>query len=87
MRLTDHWRGLKERHGREADERARIVALLAVRDGFIAVMLLVFALALVRPLAGAETMDVAAPDIITLRLDSVEPPALTVRLTVKPPQV
>lgn len=66
MRLREWWRELKEQNDRETDERARTISLLVMRDGFIAVMLLIGALVIVRQIVGGQRMDEAAPDIVAL---------------------
>ena len=64
MRLREWWRELKEQNYRETDERVRTISLLVMRDGFIAVMLLIGALVIVRQIVGGQKMDEAAPDIV-----------------------
>lgn len=61
--MRQRWRELREKDKRENDERARTVGLLVVRDGFVAVMLLIFTLALLWLLVGSERTDVATSNI------------------------
>lgn len=55
MRPRVWWRELKERNERETDERVHSISLLVVRDGFIAVMLLIGALVFFQPIFGEQS--------------------------------
>lgn len=50
----------------QADESDRLKRLLVMRDGFVAAMLLVFALAILPALFGDKRVDAAAPEIVAL---------------------
>ena len=64
MRIAQWWRDLRDQDRRETDERTRYLGLLAVRDAFIVVMLLLAALVIVQPFVGMRKMDLAAPDVV-----------------------
>lgn len=57
MRPIAWWRGLEEQNRRETDERARTTGLLVVRDGFIAVMLLIGVLVLFQTIFRIDGVD------------------------------
>lgn len=61
MRIRERWRELREQDERENDERTHMVNLLALRDGFIAVMLLIFVPALALPFVGEGMLNAVAP--------------------------
>lgn len=66
MTIRTWWRESRAQYKRETDERARAIGALVARDGFIAGMLLVGALALAQALVDRETLRTHAADILAL---------------------
>lgn len=66
MRIAQWWHDVNELDRRERDERARYIGLLATRDAFVAVVLLLAALVILQLFAGTKEMDSAAPKIVAL---------------------
>lgn len=66
MGIKERWRDLREQDERENDERSYIIGLLAVRDGFIAVMLLIFFPTLALAFVGEGAIQAVAPYIVLL---------------------
>lgn len=64
MSLKSWWRGLREQNRRDTDERARMVSLLALRDAFIAVMLLIGAMVILPTILGGFGTNAATGDIL-----------------------